>query len=262
MAKGKKGKKGKKDAEPTEPPHDPGWERSVQSGRWERPPDALPDASSWPTWGALRERILTSCKEIKITWSNHLRDAFPSELIKLSPPELVTLDLKGSGSLTRFMLSPPTSCPRLTTLDLSACAQLNHVLIQSLSLETVVIAKCATLNKALIQCKNLKSLVLEGCETLDTLMLWSDEIKDLELMSCTNLRVVELYCPQLFQENLFLPKLREIPPPEPPKHPPIVTMLKDMYADKARHEAEVRERDRQMSTSNTVFARTFHKCAP
>jgi hypothetical protein len=39
--------------------------QAVQSGRWERPPDALPDASSWPTWGALRERILTSCKQVR-----------------------------------------------------------------------------------------------------------------------------------------------------------------------------------------------------
>ena len=39
--------------------------QAVQGGKWERPPDALPDASSWPTWGALRERILTSCKEVR-----------------------------------------------------------------------------------------------------------------------------------------------------------------------------------------------------
>lgn len=61
---------------------------------------------------------------------------------------------------------------------------------------------------------------MAACENLDSLMLWSDEIKDLELMTCTNLRVVELYCPQLLQENLFLPKLREVPPvcqlPAPP----------------------------------------------
>jgi hypothetical protein len=54
----------------------------------------------------------------------------------------------------------------------------------------------------------------------------------------------------------------EAPQPDPPKHPPIVSMLKEMYADQARAEAEQRERDQQMSSSNTVFERTFHKCEP
>ena len=66
MPKGKKGKKGKKEAELTEPPHDPSWERAVESGVWSRPPDALPDAALWPTWGAYRERILTSVKEVRL----------------------------------------------------------------------------------------------------------------------------------------------------------------------------------------------------
>lgn len=50
----KKGGKGKKSAGPAEPPHDPQWEGAVQARRWDRPPDALPDAALWPTWGAIR----------------------------------------------------------------------------------------------------------------------------------------------------------------------------------------------------------------
>jgi hypothetical protein len=49
---------------------------------------------------------------------------------------------------------------------------------------------------------------------------------------------------------------------QPPKHPPIVSMLKEMYADAARVEAERNERNRLTACSNTVFAHTFHKCAP
>ena len=64
-AMGKKGK-AKKEAEPSEPPHDPGWERAVEARRWDRPLDALPDPAVWPTWGALRERILSSCNEIRV----------------------------------------------------------------------------------------------------------------------------------------------------------------------------------------------------
>ena len=90
-AKAKGKKKSKKDAELSEPPHDAAWERAVESGVWDRPPDALPDASLWPTWGAYRERILTSAKEVNITWHASLRDEFAAELIKLSPPNLKTL---------------------------------------------------------------------------------------------------------------------------------------------------------------------------
>jgi hypothetical protein len=39
-----KKKKGKKEPELLEPEHDPTWERSVQSGVWERPVTALPGA--------------------------------------------------------------------------------------------------------------------------------------------------------------------------------------------------------------------------
>jgi hypothetical protein len=39
--------------------------QAVESGVWDRPADALPDASDWPTWGALRERILMNAKEVR-----------------------------------------------------------------------------------------------------------------------------------------------------------------------------------------------------
>jgi hypothetical protein len=39
-------KKGKKEPEVLEPEHDPSWERSVQSGVWERSVDALPGAAA------------------------------------------------------------------------------------------------------------------------------------------------------------------------------------------------------------------------
>jgi len=259
MGKGKKGKKGKKEAEPTEPAHDPGWERAVASGRWDRPPDALPDASQWPTWGALRERILTSCKEIIVTWSTTLRDTFPAELVKLSPPELSRLELRGCPSLSRFVLSPVAACPKLVHLDLSSCNSLVHVLIQSVSLETLALSRCTALHKALVQCKNLRQLNMEGCDNLDVLMVWSEILMELDLTTCTMLRSVELYCPELYGDNCHLPKLRVIPPPEPPKHPPIVQMLKEQYSEKARKEAEQKEREHTLSASNTVFPRTFRK---
>ncbi len=52
------------------------------------------DANTWPTWGALRERILTACREIRIVDSPALRDAFPVELVKLAPPELTVMSFQ------------------------------------------------------------------------------------------------------------------------------------------------------------------------
>lgn len=65
--------------------------QAVQSGLWELPPTSLPDAHTWPTWGALRERVLTATKQINILGSAAVRDAFLAELVKLSPPQLHTL---------------------------------------------------------------------------------------------------------------------------------------------------------------------------
>lgn len=64
-------------------------QQTVEQGIWEKPTTDLPDANTWPTWGALRERVLISCSEIKIRNTASLRDAFCNELVKLSPPELV-----------------------------------------------------------------------------------------------------------------------------------------------------------------------------
>lgn len=65
--------------------------QAVESGIWDRPPTMLPDANTWPTWGALRERVLTATTEINILGSATVRDAFVAEVAKLSPPELSKL---------------------------------------------------------------------------------------------------------------------------------------------------------------------------
>ena len=65
--------------------------QAVESGIWDRPPTQLPDANTWPTWGALRERVLTATTVINILGSATVRDAFVAEVAKLSPPELSKL---------------------------------------------------------------------------------------------------------------------------------------------------------------------------
>ena len=67
--KGGKKKKSKVSKEPSEPNHDPIWEKSVDKSMWMLGPERLPDPEAWPTFGALRERILMAAKEV-LAWSN------------------------------------------------------------------------------------------------------------------------------------------------------------------------------------------------
>lgn len=252
----KKGKKGKKKAdEPAEPAHDPGWERTVETGIWERPVHSLPDANTWPTWGALRERVLTACKEIRITNTPSLRDAFASEVVKLSPPELQVLDLKGSSNLHKFVLSPLTSCPKLTELDLSNCDNLEYVLLQSQSLRTLSIRKCTNLNKALIHCPRVNKLVITDCQNLDTLMLWSEELTELDMTGCTNVATLKLQCPALIDSKI--PPLKPPPPEVKPKHPPIVAMLKENYKEAAQIAAEAKEKEWKSLKDDSIIPHVF-----
>lgn len=59
---GKEGGKKKADAEATEPALNPAWDTAVETGVWSAPVEDLPDPALWPTWGALRERVLGAMK--------------------------------------------------------------------------------------------------------------------------------------------------------------------------------------------------------
>lgn len=67
--------------------------------------------------------------------------------MKLSPPELTLVDLRGSSNLHNFVLSPMTTCPKLTDLDLSECSGLEYVLLQSQTLRSVNLRKCGAMTK-------------------------------------------------------------------------------------------------------------------
>jgi hypothetical protein len=226
MAPKSKGKKGKgKKGGSSEPLHDPGWNRAVADGRWDRPVEALPDASQWPTWGALRERILSSAVKVSITHTQSLRDAFSAEVVKLSPPKLRQLELRGSNNLKQFVCSPSSSCPSLKSVDLSDCDGLNFTLIQSASLENLNLARCPCLVKALVQCRNLSTLRLDGCDALHTLILWSDSLTELDLSSCTKLSKLELYCPKLCEDNLRTPHIDSVSMAVDTRYLPISELL-------------------------------------
>ena len=195
--------------------------QAVEQGRWDRPIDALPDPNAWPTWGALRERIILSCMTIHVTWSPSVSDAFASEMVKLAPPELAKLSFRGSSNLTKFVLSPLTACPLLKEIDLALSPKLESVLIQSESVEKVILSRCGV-KKLLLHCKNLTTLNIEGCTSIETIMIWSDELVSLDLTACTQLSTCKVHCPNL--QDRKIPELRA-KPVKIPDHPPINKML-------------------------------------
>ncbi|MEW5312782.1 MAG: hypothetical protein WDW38_004390 [Sanguina aurantia] len=243
------GKKGKKDD--GEPPHDPSWEKAVESGIWERPVTDLPDANIWPTWGALRERVLTSCVQVSITHTASLRDAFASELVKLSPPELSSVDIQASRNLRNVVLSPLTACPKLMDLDCSDCPSLEYVLIQSHSLRNLSLKKCGVLTKALIHCPRLSEITITDCPNLETIMLWSDDLTKLDLTGCPNITSMKLQCPSLIDQ--VVPALKTSPLHVKPSHPPIAAMLTETYVGVARGAAEAKDLERRSLVDDSII---------
>lgn len=236
-----KKEKSKKEPEVLEPEHDPSWERSVQSGVWDRPVSALPDANTWPTWGALRERLLASCREICVVSSPSVRDAFALELFRLSPPRLKHLSLRASSNLRRLVLSPLGSCPVLDELDAGECPSLDYVMVQSNTLKTLDLGGCGSLTKALVHCPQLSKLVLKGCCSLEKAIIWSGALTELDLSDSTKLVHLELHCPSLSEQT-------EPPIPVPPVatrpiHAPIASMLRENARDAALAAAEAREKE-------------------
>uniref|UniRef100_A0A7S0V1B3 Uncharacterized protein n=1 Tax=Polytomella parva TaxID=51329 RepID=A0A7S0V1B3_9CHLO len=254
MAPKKGGKKGKKKEDSLEPQHDASWERTVESGVWEKSVTDLPDANTWPTWGALRERVLTACKEIKIQNTASLRDAFANEIVKLSPPELTLIDFKGSLNLRNFVLSPIDQCPKLMDLDLSECASLGYVLLQSNSLKNLCLDKCPELTKALIHCPGLQKLSFKNCPKLETVMVWSDILAEIDMEGCSSLTTVKLHCPNLFQSVDPTPNSTSH---VRPSHPPVAAVLREnLYVAAAVAEA-AQEREWSGLRGNSHIAPVF-----
>lgn len=68
----------------------------------------------------------------------------------ISPPPA---PCRNCPRLRRFALSPTTSCPGLTQIDLSDCGALETVLVQSNSVEKLTLTACGKLTKLLVQAK-------------------------------------------------------------------------------------------------------------
>jgi hypothetical protein len=85
--------------------------------------------------------------QIKVMHSPSLRDAFAAEIVKLSPQELHTVDFSGSSNLHKVVVSPMTACPNLVSLNLSQCATLEYIMLQSSSLKFFDAQGCGALVK-------------------------------------------------------------------------------------------------------------------
>ena len=92
-------------------------------------------------------RVTLLPQQIRIANTASLRDAFCNELVKLSPPELTSIDFRGSSNLRNFVMSPMESCPKVANLVLSDCSSLDYVMVQSQSLRSLELKGCQHLNK-------------------------------------------------------------------------------------------------------------------
>ena len=85
--------------------------------------------------------------QIRVLNTASLRDAFCNEIVKLSPPNLASINFTGSSNLRNFVVSPMNACPSLTEIDLSGCSSLDYVMVQSQSVRALQIKGCENLSK-------------------------------------------------------------------------------------------------------------------
>ncbi|KAK9865137.1 hypothetical protein WJX84_007349 [Apatococcus fuscideae] len=225
---------------PLEPDSDPDWQRARDSGTWNKSPDVLPGPPlQTQTFGHHGD-----CPAV--------RDAFVAEIIRLSPPHLERLDLSGSVHVTKLVLSPATCCPKLVSLSLRNCPKLQHVLVQSQNLTSLQLSNCAAINKVLLQCNKLESLAMSGCPGISTLMIWSDSLASLTLPDSKDIKKLALYCPALGETGV--PAARVESPPARPSHPPIASLLKDVYKQSLDHQQEYTDFAVRMSAESLLNA--------
>lgn len=107
-------------------------------------------------------------QQIRIIESPSVRDAFASELFRLSPPQLRALSLRGSANLRSLVLSPLGSCPALESVDLGSCPSLEYVMVQSATLKTLDLSDCGALTKVTQQAsreygRSVRGRCCDGC---------------------------------------------------------------------------------------------------
>ena len=181
--------------------------------------------------------------QICLTYTDSLDDGFLADLVKLSPPGLVKMEIRGSPHVTQFICSPLTSCCSLQSVDLSRCDSLRFVLVQSQNMKELNLSRCPSLGKLLIQCRNLHTLSLEGSSSVHTLMIWSDSLTELDLSSCESIKNLQLYCPKLNEHNLVMPSTNPSRVSADILHAPVAGLIVENLNEKKRKDVTVAARN-------------------
>jgi len=221
--------------------------------RWERTPSALPASSQWPTWGVLRERILTACEEIIITYTDACTDEFVDELVKLSPPSLHKLELRGNNQLTSIQLSSPSLCPSLATFDLSWCASLAFVFVQSDSLHELKLDECSSLSKIIVHAPLLSNFSCSNCCKLDRILLWSDVLQQADMSGCGTVTKCQLHCPELDSSESSIPKETKAENRGVLRREPISEVLANEHGKQVEEHVDKRRHMKGTPTSRPPF---------
>lgn len=247
----------------------------MEAKKWVFPPEELPDSMTWPTWGALRERILTACTEIladayhvpeevpkleREGWNTRMdsvSDYFISELVKISPPALALIRFNGCPNLRHVVMSPKDACPSLTTLDLARCDGLESVLIQSQTIENIKLSLCGNLKSVILHCPKLIKLDLRECLSLERILIWSDVLGSLSIPECRQMKSIELHCPSMGSDYPVIGRMVTDPRARKTHHTPVAAMMAAQYTEEYNHEEMIRKALKARDMDMVPVPRTF-----
>uniref|UniRef100_K3WER9 F-box domain-containing protein n=1 Tax=Globisporangium ultimum (strain ATCC 200006 / CBS 805.95 / DAOM BR144) TaxID=431595 RepID=K3WER9_GLOUD len=120
------------------------------------------------------------------------------EILVKEAPLLETLCLANCGEIEQVLIDP-MELPKLRTLDLSNCHALTRVHVSSPSLTTLHLSFCLHLEHLILDLQSVRIVDLSFLQSLTHLYLRSDSLKALNLTGCNQLERANLQvmCPAL-----------------------------------------------------------------
>ena len=106
-----------------------------------------------------------------------------------------------------------------------------------------------------IPVQGLSRIEVQGCSKLTSVAIWADALTSLDMSDCLSLVSVDLYCPNLAEENLVIP-----PAPAPhysTQSVPVRGLVALQYREKSIQEE--RESDRHISILESIPQRIAHR---
>eukprot|EP00983_Pelagomonas_calceolata_P013618 436503-Pelagomonas_calceolata.AAC.2 len=145
----------------------------------------LADANTWPTWGALRERVLTACKEVDLA---HMQSPFM--LIRQSSCPFTCKDtgsyLQPVPSLARLHWHPQIKIVNTASLRDAFCNEI--VKLSPLELWHMDFHGSSNLRNFVLSpstaCSKLTELDLSDCRSLNYVLIQSESLTTIKLHKC------------------------------------------------------------------------------